>query len=88
MTNNITEKHQRDFNALVSGKYDSFALFSCFINGEPGAVIVTVVEQPNGKWLIQPLFVAVTEAMVITDHDGVEARELTVDHTGKVKADA
>ena len=30
---NITKEHQRAFEALTSGAFDSFALFSCFCIG-------------------------------------------------------
>ena len=39
---NITEKHREAFNALLSGGVGNFALFSCFVNGEPSAAIVAV----------------------------------------------
>ena len=66
---NITEEHRKAFAALTSGGYGNFALFSCFVDGEPSAAIVAVQESEEG-FLIQPLFVAVTEAMDLTDHDG------------------
>jgi hypothetical protein len=69
MTTNITEQHREAFEALTSGNYGNFALFSCFVDGEPSAAIVAVEQMPEGD-LIQPLFVAVTEAMGLTDHDG------------------
>jgi len=42
MTTNITDDHRAAFEALVSGDYANFALFSCFVNGEPGAAIAAV----------------------------------------------
>jgi len=66
---NITKEHRKTFFALTSGEYGNFALFSCFVDGEPSAAIVAVQESEEG-FLIQPLFVAVTEAMALTDHDG------------------
>jgi len=39
MTTNITGAHQAVFEALTSGDYADFALFSCFVNGEPAAAI-------------------------------------------------
>ena len=69
MTTNITPDHRAAFEALVSGDYDNFALFSCFIGGEPASAIVAV--NRNGQeYTITPLFVAVTPGMVLTDHDG------------------
>jgi len=72
---NITAEHKDVFQALISGKYENFALFSCFVNGEPATAIVTV--NPDGKeFNVSPVFVSVTPGMVITDHEGVEAQEL------------
>jgi hypothetical protein len=69
MTTNITAEHRAAFEALVSGDYSNFALFSCFIGGEPASAIVAV--NRNGEeYTIVPLFVAVTPGMVLTDHDG------------------
>ncbi len=69
MTTNITERHRETFNALASGRYDNFALFSCFVNGTPSAAIVTITRHGE-EFDITPLFVAVTEDMRLTDHDG------------------
>lgn len=66
---NITPELKAHFNALISGEYDSFALFSCFANGEPTAAIVNITKH-GAEVHIEPLFVAVTPAMVLTDHDG------------------
>ena len=73
---NITEDYQRAFEALKSGAYDSFALFSCFCNGKPASAIVSI--QPPGvdgeeEHVIHPLFVSVTSGMVLSDHDGRKA---------------
>lgn len=70
MTTHITDRHRHAFDALASGKYNNFALFSCFVDGQPAVAIVTVNEGGPG-YLVQPLFVSVTEKMVVTDHDGV-----------------
>lgn len=72
MTTNITPAHKDAFQALVSGRYDNFALFSCFVNGVPASCIVAVKAQGD-EVLITPLFVSVTPDMVLTDHDGVAA---------------
>ena len=69
---NITEKHRDAFNAIASGRYDNFCLFSCWVNGEPTSAICCVTEEGNGEISIVPMFVAVTEGMKIIDHDGVE----------------
>lgn len=71
-TTNITDAHTDAFNALTSGAFANFALFSCFVNGAPASCIVAVTEEGD-QILIQPLFVSVTPDMVLTDHDGVAA---------------
>ena len=73
---NITEQHRHAFEALKSGAYDSFALFSCFCNGKPASAIVSI--QPPGvdgedEYVIHPLFVSVTSEMILTDHNGRKA---------------
>ena len=76
---NITEEHRRAFNALTSGRYGNFSLFSCEVDGQPAAAIVAVNACPNAEdggepeYVLQPLFVTVTAAMTIADHDGFEA---------------
>ena len=50
------------------GRFQTFALFSCFVNGEPASAIVAI--NPDGaQYAITPLFVSVTRAMVRTGHD-------------------
>ena len=79
MSTNITEQHRHAFEALTSGRYDYFALFSCFVDGASGVAIVAVnprspaEEGTEAEYAVQPLFVSVTPAMTITNHDGVEA---------------
>jgi hypothetical protein len=70
MSTNITRDHRAAFEALTSGSYGNFALFSCFLNGEPAVAIVTVNEDGPG-YVVTPLFVSVTEDMDLIDHDGV-----------------
>ncbi len=67
---NITDALREHFNALTSGKYRNFALFSCFVNGEPAAAIAAVNQDGEG-FRIEPLFVSITPSMVLTDHDGI-----------------
>ena len=69
MTTNITADHRAAFEALVSGDYANFALFSCFVNGEPAAAICAVHRDGDG-YVIAPLFVSVTPSLELTDHDG------------------
>lgn len=74
-TTNITAAHKSHFQAMTSGEYDNFALFSCFVNGEPASAICAIVpdDEAEGGVIIQPLFVSVTDSMILTDHDGVPA---------------
>ena len=72
MTTNITADHRAAFEALTSGNYANFALFSCFVNGEPAAAIVAVNKDGDG-YAIAPLFVSITPSLTLTDHDGQPA---------------
>lgn len=75
MSTNIRPEHISAFEALTSGEHDNFALFSCFLDGEPAVTIVAVTppESDEDEYQITPLFVSVTEGMVLTDHDGAIA---------------
>jgi hypothetical protein len=66
---NVTAEHRATFEALTSGRYTNFALFSCFVNGEPAAAI-TAVNEDGACVTITPLFVSLTGSMHLTDHDG------------------
>jgi hypothetical protein len=68
MSTNITAAHRAAFEALASGEFSNFALFSCFVNGAPAAAIAAV-NQDGGEYVITPLFVSITGGMVLTDHD-------------------
>lgn len=72
---NITAQHRSVFEALASGQYRNFALFSCFVNGAPAAAIVAI-DRDAGEYLITPLFVSVTDEMTLTDYDGCEPDRL------------
>ncbi|RWI06832.1 MAG: hypothetical protein EOQ89_03625 [Mesorhizobium sp.] len=72
MRTNITPEHRERFNALTSGQFTNFALFSCFINGKP-AVAIVAANQDGDEITLTPLFVSITDDMVLTDHDGVQA---------------
>ena len=74
MTTNITADHRAAFEALTSGDYANFALFSCFVNGEPAAAIVAV-NRDGDEYAITPLFVSVTPSLTLTDPDGRFASE-------------
>jgi hypothetical protein len=67
---NITPEHQKAFEALTSGEYRNFALFSCFVNGEPASTIVAINKLIGDEYQIAPLFVSVTPGMKLMDHDG------------------
>lgn len=69
----ITPQHREEFNAMLSGQYNNFALFSCFVNGEPACCIVVVNPDDDGQVMITPLFVSVTSSMILTDHEGAIA---------------
>ena len=49
MTINITPEHRRTFEAPTNGRYENFALVSCFCAGEPAAGIATVTVHPAGR---------------------------------------
>ena len=74
MSTNITAEHRAAFEALASGDYKNFALFSCFVDGEPAAAIVAV-NRNGDDYNITPLFVSVTPSLWLTDHDGAPAGE-------------
>lgn len=63
MSTNITEEHKRTFSALVSGDYENFALVSTTFDGEPTAV-VAAVGRIEDEYIVVPLLVFVTDAMV------------------------
>ena len=64
--------------ALDHGRYDNFALVSCFCAGEPAAAIATVTVHSAGEdgsedeYLITPLFVWIVPGIRLTGHDGRE----------------
>jgi hypothetical protein len=74
MTTNISADHRAAFEALTSGDCANFALFSCFVNGEPASAIVAV-NQDGDFYAITPLFVSVTPSLTLTDHNGQPASE-------------
>lgn len=75
MSTNIRPEHVSAFEALTSGRFENFARFSCFLNGEPAAAIVAIAppEREGEDYQVTPLFVSVTDAMMLTDHDGTAA---------------
>ncbi len=75
MSTNIRPEHISAFEALTSGQFDNFALFSCFLGEEPVVAIVAIAprQNENDDYQITPDFVSVTDAMVLTDHEGTAA---------------
>ena len=71
---NIQNHHREVFDALTSGEYENFALYSCFVNGEPACAIV-VAETRGETAMLIPLFVSLTPLMLLTGHDGREVKE-------------
>ena len=66
----ITDGHYMAFQALISGQYrDSLMLLSCFVNEEPGVLIVAHREERRGM-AIQPLFLALGPGMRVTSLTG------------------
>jgi hypothetical protein len=74
MTTNITAAHREAFEALRDGSFTNFAIFSCFVDGKAAAIVS--INQEGGDYLITPLFVSITDTMVLTDHDGGPAADL------------
>ena len=66
---NILPAHKDVFEAITSGKYQNFALFSCFVNDQPGCAIVAV-NRDGEEYTMTPLFVSVAPGMKLADHDG------------------
>ncbi len=60
---NITSGHVRAFQAIRSQLYDNITLWSCTVNGDPGAAIAMVDDVGEGKLAVMPLFVAITPNM-------------------------
>ena len=79
MTTNITQAHRRAFEALTGDEAGNFCLFSCFVSGRPAAAIAAVTVYPpteeggEPEYVISPLFISITDDMVLTDHDGHQA---------------
>lgn len=69
---NITAERRAAFDFVTSGDNTCLALLSCFVNGSPAAAIVHLQqEQGDSDIIVTPLFVSVTDDMVLTDHDGI-----------------
>ena len=55
--------------ALPYGAYGNVALRPCLVDGHPAAAI-TAADRQGETFTLTPLFVSVTGAMVLADHDG------------------
>lgn len=69
---NITKRAVETFENIIQGR-GNHALLSCFLEGRPTTAIVSVEQDEKGAFIITPLFVAVTNDMLITNHDGEAA---------------
>jgi hypothetical protein len=69
LKSNISPVAKKNFDALISGEYSNFALFSCFADGKPVSAICAVTQNGDIS-IISPLFITVPDGMVLTDHDG------------------
>lgn len=58
----ISDDQRETFDALTSGDFTNFALISTLFDGEPTVAIAAIVEE-GGTYIIQPLYVAVTDTM-------------------------
>ena len=72
MTTNTTQDHRRAFKAPTSGEAVNFCVFSCFLSRQPAAAIAAVTVCPPAEeggepdYVISPLFVSITDDMVLT----------------------
>ena len=54
MTTHISAEHHRAFEALTSGRYENFCLFSCLANGQPAAAMLGRRKIPPGAFFASP----------------------------------
>jgi len=64
-TSFITAGHVRAFQAVTTQLYGEVTLLSCLINRKPGVAIVLMEHVGEGKIGVMPLFVAITEDMMV-----------------------
>ena len=75
MSTHITDEHRRAFEALTSGRYQNFCLFSCEANGHPAAIIAAVTVQPPPDGALRAMIdYAIGQRLTI--HDEQVARHL------------
>ena len=72
---NIKDWHKAVFEELQRFP-QNFALMSCFRNGKPTVAICRVEPSEDKETMIFPLFVAVEDDMILTDHSGIPATNL------------
>ena len=65
----VTAGHEMAFAWLRHGE-GQFGLLSCYVNGEPSALIAAGEHRPDGKVAIMPFFIALTKGMRVTTPDG------------------
>lgn len=68
MSDHILPWHIMSFQALTSGRDDTFMLVDCYVGETPSAAIAMVRETRNGVE-VMPLFVAMTRDMDVTFPD-------------------
>lgn len=67
---NIKKWHRDLTKPILDSWQHEACLVSCFVDGEP-SVALALVEKRGDDYIICPKFVAVTDKMVVTDHDGI-----------------
>ena len=70
MSTHITDEHRRAFEALTSGRYENFCLFSCEAKHPAAAIAAVTVEPPpdgtgEAEYIVTPLFVSVGPGIVL-----------------------
>lgn len=66
---NVDEDHIAAFAAL-SGFPENFGLVKGFVNGSPTSVICRVEQTGPEQWSATPVFVAITDDMILTNAKG------------------
>lgn len=64
-TSFILPGHVRAFQAVTTQLYGEVTLSSCLINNKPGVAIVLIEHVGEGKVAVMPLWVSITEDMVV-----------------------
>lgn len=70
MNTHVTEADKALFESLLAGR-DDVGLFSCLLDGTPAVAICAAgLDEATGEHVLEPLLVAVTPGMKLTDHEG------------------